>query len=224
MDSRITVDLRALRKVHFRGLPREQIRLPSISPKKGPEVEVLKKTLSSGGSSSNNSSFLSKPIEVATKKTKVSWLPSPDEIANSSSGIFTAAIGLGGSAGAGFGPLKGGGVYGSDSGEIGLYGTSNGWILMANVGASVGVQFTLMKGAPNVYFAGDALGFAIDIGPPSKIVSGGGILYVDVVKYLAGQFCPCGIGFNISVGWSLIPVTFSVQYSYTNMKPLFLIK
>jgi hypothetical protein len=223
MDQSISVNLSTLRLAHFAGLPREEKFIPAIMPKRGVKAEALKSTLSAGAKTSKKMAFLSKPLSLAGKQTRISWLPSREQINNANPGLFTAAAGVGGSVGAYGGVLGGGGIYGSDSGEFGIYGTV-GTLVMSNIGFSTGGQFTLMLGAPNLYFAGQALGFAVDIGFPGKVISAGGIVYFDLARYLKKDLYVCGVGFNISSGFSVLPVTLSMQYSYTGLKPLLLIK
>jgi hypothetical protein len=219
----INVDFRAFRKSHIAGLARADKAKPPIMPKWGVERDALKSTLSAGGHAAKKLAFLSTPLGVAEKKSRITWFPSPDEVANANPGSFTLGAGYGGSAGLYMGVLEGYGIYGSDSGEFGVYGTY-GTMLMYNMGISGGGQVTLMKGAPSLYFAGDALGFGVDVSLPGGLISAGGTIYFDKARYLKKDYFICGISYSLSTGISVLPVTLSVQYSYTALKPLLLIK
>jgi hypothetical protein len=222
MDQSIKVDFRAFRKEHIAGRPREEKLIPSISPKRGAEADALGKAVSVAGGSSSKVPVIGKPLDLAARKTRITWLPSPDEIAQGNAGTFTLAAGIGGSGGVYAAPLAGCGIYGSDSGEIGVYG-SVGIMAMTNAGFSGGLQGTVMRGAPSVYFAGQALGFGVDVGIPGKVISVGGVIYFDLALYLKRKLYICGAGWNVSAGLSFLPATVSMQYSYTALKPMLLI-
>ena len=138
---------------------------------------------------------------------------------------FTVTDGVGASAGAGAAFGAGGGIYfwnKSPSGEVGFFGSlSIG--LITNIGASVGVQITLLFGkAPDV-LAGDSITVSVDVGIDIATVSGllilnappGGV-WPPSRTMLAGWVPEIiGVGFGASVGLSALPVDVSVMPSRT---------
>lgn len=129
------------------------------------------------------------------------------------SGILaTLGLGYSGAAYAGFGATLGGGVYGSTTREVGVYGSAGigGW---TNIGVSAGGTFTHIFGPPSD-FGGPCWGVGCDVG--GKVVAGGAILLFSLV----GPLRVLGYAVTCGVGASFLPVNMTVQLSLTKTKPL----
>lgn len=137
--------------------------------------------------------------------TKVGRTPMPRKLA-------TLGLGASGAAYAGFGITMGGGVYGSTTREVGVYGSGGigGW---TDIGVSAGGTFTHIFGPPSD-FAGPCWGVGCDVG--GKIISGEAILLFSLV----GPLRVLGYAVTVGVGASFLPVSMTVQLSHTGIKPL----
>jgi len=126
--------------------------------------------------------------------------------------LATLGLGISGAAYAGFGIAVGGGVYGSTTREVGVYGSGGigGW---TDIGASAGGIFTHIFGPPSD-FAGPCWGVGCDVG--GKIIAGEAILLFSLV----GPLRVLGYAVTLGVGASFLPVSMTVQLSYTKTKPL----
>ena len=112
---------------------------------------------------------------------------------------LTASFGVAGSAFAGIGAVSGFGIFGSTTGEIGVY-TNVGAGIFLGAGAGVGVDAGLIFGTP-ADFAGAFIGIGISVSfPPPAVVGTGAI----------ALFSPVGSGF-VFMGWD-IPFTVGPQW------------
>ncbi|MEZ5347289.1 MAG: hypothetical protein R2681_17210 [Pyrinomonadaceae bacterium] len=115
----------------------------------------------------------------------------------------------------------GAGFYASTTGEIGTYSTS-AYTLATNIGASVGVEWTIILGPPS-NFSGNSNAYGIDCdidilswaGPLPGYSLSGRLIYHDP----SGVFL--GFSLAFSGGISVLPLNIVVEKQHTNTKPRF---
>ncbi|MBL8308927.1 MAG: hypothetical protein JNL19_00750 [Burkholderiales bacterium] len=130
---------------------------------------------------------------------------------------WTIAVGPSVSAAAGAGAGFSGGLYfwnKTPSGEIGFFGSAS-FVAMTNIGASVVGQGTYYFGSAPDCLAGTSLVVGIDVGPPGRIITGGGYLV-----FSPNPVQLIGISFALGVGVSALPVNLNVQLSRTWIRPI----
>jgi hypothetical protein len=146
-------------------------------------------------------------------------LPSPD---------FTIAVGFVGSAGAGLSAGAGGGIYfwnKSPSGEVGLFGSISVGII-TNAGVSAGDSFAFLFDKAPTVLRGDIITLEVDVEIPPVTVGGQLFLTAPPVSLwppaLTGAWTPeiVGVGFQVTVGVSALPINIAVTPSRTWIRPL----
>lgn len=129
--------------------------------------------------------------------------------------VLTIGAGVSTAAFAGLGVTVGTGLYGSNTPEFGAYASGGGgyW---TNVGASGGIQYTVVFGPPSS-FAGVCWGVGVDIGVPGTIVGAGAMA-------LFGMSGPpfefLGVSWSVAVGPSILPADVTIQFSETKIFPI----
>lgn len=160
-------------------------------------------------------------IDVAVHPPSIKILPPKVTAVGKSTAVstrldLTASYGIAGSAFTGIGFTSGAGIYGSTTGEVGLYTTVGGGLFLG-AGAGAGVSVSLIFGTP-ADFAGVFIGVGISVAcPPPAIVSAGAILL----------FSPVGTGF-VLMGWEIPfmvgpqwpPLAFSLTATNTATLPV----
>jgi hypothetical protein len=161
-------------------------------------------------------------LEFSLHPPTISVVTSPTvAIAASASPDLTLALGWMGSAGWIAEVAAEGGVYGSTTLEFGVFDTL-GFVLGLATGVSVGVEYTLVFGPPSD-FAGLFIAFQASIGPKELggLAIGGSLLFAVGPPTAAGPSLTFkGLTLNGTFGWSALPVSLSVEWSNTRLKPL----
>lgn len=142
---------------------------------------------------------------------------------------FTVAVGFIAQAGAGVSAGLGGGVYFWNKrprSEVGLYGSVSVGAV-TNIGFGAGDSFAYLFDAAPKVLAGDIIALEVDVevGP----VTVGGQIFMSAPPVtlwppaLTGPWVPeiLGVGFTLTAGISLAPVSIAVTPSRTWIKPLF---
>lgn len=126
-------------------------------------------------------------------------------------------IALGGTAGvAAIGGFYGGlGIYGSNTGEIGLY-EGYGCQLQTNIGYSVGAEVDYIFGPPST-FSGFAYAMGVDFSIPYGFFAGVGVSGRLIFNT---NFNWIGFSVGFSGGWSALPLNFTIQVGDTVTKPI----
>lgn len=126
-------------------------------------------------------------------------------------------IALGGTAGVvAVGGFYGGlGIYGSNTGEIGLY-EGYGCQIQTNVGFSGGGEVNYIFGPPST-FAGFAFAMGLDFTIPGGMLAGlgvsGRLLFNMNLNWI-------GFSLGASLGFSVIPYNVTFQVGDTNLRPI----
>ncbi len=217
---RITADLRQLDNLDIAAQSSPIKRLPARNSVSGTKQSVLKSAVEfSAMLNSSNGCFL-EPIKVREKPPSVSiLLPTTvpvgmfDATAATSYGEpITLAVGASSSAFAIVGVTSQIGIYGSNSPELGLFGSvGGGW--WSNIGFGVGPALTLIFGPPAT-FAGVSFGIGCDTRFFMGSIGGQLLFSAPPFKFL-------GISVGFSIGPSVIPAfDVTIQVSNTRTMPL----
>jgi hypothetical protein len=155
------------------------------------------------------------PINVADNKPSVTiQKPStvPVGLTPRAKDECTIALGITGSAFAVIGISISGGVYGSTTGELGVF-TGGSVGVWTNVGASLGPQYVMVFGPPSD-FAGVSFGVGCDIGV--------GLVGVGAMMLFSLPPIRClGISVSLSLGTpGSLPFDVTAQIGITSTKPL----
>jgi len=154
------------------------------------------------------------PIDMADSPPTVTIAkPSsvPVGMATRAKDDVTLALGLTGSAFNVVGISVSGGVYGSTTGELGVY-TGGSVGVWTNAGSGMGPEYTMIFGPPSD-FAGVSWGVGCDIGV--GIVGTGAMLL-----FTLPPFRCLGFSVALSVGPTSLPFDVTVQASITSTKPV----
>jgi hypothetical protein len=173
-------------------------------------------------STQNKYALALETLEISTKPTSVTIIPSSSVPLAKTARYFTAAFGLTGTASWVVGLNLGGGIYVSNLPEFGIYGTG-GFVIGLVTGAGAGYEYTFIFGTP-ADFSGIFLAIQCSVGPKifAGAALGGSLLFSPKIgpggtSYLA--FMGFSVNLSVSVG-SVLPASLSVEWSYTTVKPL----
>ncbi len=189
-------------------------KLLSLNPNPQP-ISGIKKSLIKSAVGANNK-LASQAFDVADDKTQLTFLAprkTPVGVSgNANPKFFTLAVGLTGGHAMVLGPVVGAGVYGSNNGEIGVYG-SGGFQIISNVGVSGGIETTFIFGPPSD-FKGTSIGIGVDVGPNVGYISGMLLFTPSPMRFL-------GFTIGFGAGLSILPANITIQVSNTSTKPVF---
>jgi hypothetical protein len=162
-------------------------------------------------------------VGISKKAPTVTIVPSPTvAMASKRTGDLTMGVGLTGTAAMVAGLNLSGGVYGSTTPEFGVFATG-GFVLGIVTGASGGVEYTFVFGTPTD-FSGPFVSFQASVGP--KLFAGASVgaslLFSPGPPGFMGRVPLTFMGFavNLTGGVGGLPVSFSVEWSVTTIKPL----
>lgn len=220
---------------NFRGLDLASARkapMPNYKSNGFGEETAIRGALRGAAAVSSRGSLLNSLLDIATPPVASMSIAGSVPGARIRSPIpdFTVTEGAGVSVGAIAAYGAGGGVYywnKHPDGEIGLFGSLSVG-LVTNIGTSAGIQFSLLFGAAPSVLAGDCVTVAVDVGIDVLTVTGflvlaappGGV-WPPSATMLAG-WTPdiIGVGYGVSVGFSVLPVDISVMPSRTWTRPI----
>lgn len=210
----IRADLRDLDKID---VERQGIPIGTAPPRRklGPvERSALDSAIGLWSFFNRQAELFRDPMIISDKRPRVTITPPPKTpvgMTPASKSEATLGLGLTSSAFAVVGITTSGGVYGSTTGELGVYiGGSTG--IWTNVGAGVGPTYTMVFGPPSD-FAGVSIGVGADIG--AGLVGFGAMLLFSPppVRFL-------GYSVSLSLGVTSIPYDVTVQVGFTGAKPV----
>jgi hypothetical protein len=216
---KVILDLRDIDKLDVQKVGVPLTGTPSQRRLSDKEKQATKAALEFGKKLRPEVGVFLEPINVADKPPAVT-IKAPTTVpvgrTPGSATHLTLGIGIGLAAFAVLGITAGGGLYGSSTGEVGVYTTAGGgW--WTNMGWSGGGVMTVISGPP-----ADFKGVSIGVGADVRYYAGsfGGLLLFSPppIRYL-------GFAVSFSIGPTAIPVLdFTVQVSHTWAKPLLFIK
>jgi len=208
-------DLTQLDRLDLQKQCQQLTRPPAVTPVSGTEKDALEAAINLAAGMQPHLGFLKEPIRVAAHPPSTTIiLPTsvPVGLTAASSRALTLATGINLDTFAVIGPILQGGIYGSTTPELGLFGSFGaGW--WTNVGIGIGPVITVIFGPPS-----DLAGVAFGIGCDARFMAGsiGGLLL-----FTPPPFRFLGFAVGLAVGPTAIP-TFDVTVQVTNTvtKPL----
>ena len=219
---------------NFRGLDLAHARkapMPRVNPNSLGEETVLRTALEGAAAVSSRGGLLRSLLNIATAPVATMSIAGSIPGARIRSPIpdFTVAESIASTTGAIVSYGLDGGIYywnKSPRGEVGLFGSiSMG--LVTNIGSSLGIQVALMFGSAPSVLAGDCVTVSVDVGIDVVTVSGflvlsappGGVWPPSPTMLTGWTPDIIGVGFGVSVGFSVLPVDISVMPSRTWIRP-----
>ena len=188
-----------------------------------PERALIKTALEFGRPFNSNWGSALEVLEASETPPAVKVVPSATvAMASKRSSDLTLAVGWTGTASMVAGLNLSGGLYGSTTGEFGVFGTG-GYVLGIISGYSGGVEYTFVFGTPSD-FAGPFVSIQASVGPKvlGGLSIGGSLLFSPGPPGMMGRVPLTFMGFTINgtVGASALPFSISVEWSVTTTKPL----
>lgn len=161
-------------------------------------------------------------LQISAAPPTVRVVPSPTVSMASSSHDLTVDFGLSGTAAMVAGMNLSGGVYGSTTPELGIFGTA-GFVVGIISGASGGVELTIVFGTPRD-FSGTFISFQASVGikVPAGASVGASLLFSPGLPGRGGLVSLTFMGFalNLTGGVSALPASVAVEWSNTAVLPL----
>ena len=128
---------------------------------------------------------------------------------------FTIGYGPSASAGIALSVGVSGGIYVSNTPEIGFFGSFNVGAV-TNATASVVAQMFIMLGTPSAVLKGTTIAIGVNVG--GKLVTGGG--FILALQTPLNTFEYVGFGFQLGIGASALPVDLTLTKSFTGIVPI----
>lgn len=185
------------------------------SPRSSAERSIIKTALEFGKPFNSTLGAAIEVVGISEKALTVRVVPSPTvPMTSKRLGDLTVGFGLTGTGAIGPGLNVSGGIYGSTTPEFGLFAT--GGFVIGTPGASGGVELTFVFGTPSD-FAGPFFSIQASVGTGAAL---GGSLLFSLPTTSSPSFAFMGFTINTTAGISAIPVSVSIEFSNTAIKPV----